>query len=430
MNEKQIQLWGGLECTINRVGDQYFSQLELSGHWQRPDDLERIAELGVRTLRYPVLWESVSPESPDCFEWSRSDAALQKLRALGIRPIVGLLHHGSGPRYTDLLDPEFPEKLARFATAVAQRYPWVDAYTPINEPLTTARFSGLYGHWYPHRSDDASFMQALLNECRGTVLAMEAIRAHNPEARLVQTEDVGRIFSSPRLQYQADFENERRWLTWDLLAGALTADHPMMNYLEWIGADQDQLRFLAENPCRPDVLGINYYVTSERYLDEEFEKYPMELWGGNGREKYADDAAARARPEGLFGIEGIIGEVHRRYHLPIAITEAHLGCSEDDEQIRWFVEIWNGAHNAQAKGADLQAVTSWALLGSFGWNNLAVHLDGHYEAGAFEVLNDGSLRSTRLADFLKQAAQDGPIIDSLFQRPGWWHHPSRLRFQP
>ena len=25
------------------------------------------------------------------------------------------------------------------------RYPWIDAYTPVNEPLTTARFSGLYG---------------------------------------------------------------------------------------------------------------------------------------------------------------------------------------------------------------------------------------------------------------------------------------------
>ena len=25
----------------------------------------------------------------------------------------------------------------------------------MNEPLTTARFSGLYGHWYPHLNDDA-----------------------------------------------------------------------------------------------------------------------------------------------------------------------------------------------------------------------------------------------------------------------------------
>jgi dTDP-4-dehydrorhamnose reductase len=201
MKKPLIQLWGGLECTINRVGDQYCNQLELSGHWRRPDDIERVAELGLRTLRYPVLWESIAPDSPDCFDWTRSDAALGKLRSLGIRPIVGLLHHGSGPRYTDLVDPAFPEKFARFATAVARRYPWIDAYTPINEPLTTARFSALYGHWYPHRRDDASFLQALFNECRATILAMQAIRAHNSEALLVQTEDFGRIFSTPCMQY-------------------------------------------------------------------------------------------------------------------------------------------------------------------------------------------------------------------------------------
>jgi dTDP-4-dehydrorhamnose reductase len=154
----------------------------------------------------------------------------------------------------------------------------------------------------------------------------------------------------------------------------------------------------------------------------------MELWGSNGRERYADDAAVRARPEGLFGIEGIIGEVHRRYHLPITITEAHLGCAQEEEQIRWFAEIWNGAHNARAKGADVQAVTAWSLLGSYDWNTLAVQANGHYERGAFEVMPDGSLQATRLAEFLKQAAQAGTIINSEMLGKGWWREPSRLRF--
>jgi len=42
----------------------------------------------------------------------------QRLRELGIRPIVGLLHHGSGPRHTSLVDLDFPEKLTEFARAV------------------------------------------------------------------------------------------------------------------------------------------------------------------------------------------------------------------------------------------------------------------------------------------------------------------------
>ena len=62
---------------------------------------------------------------------------------------MGLVHHGSGPAGTDLLDEGFAEGLARFARAVAERFPWVEDWTPVNEPLTTARFSALYGHWYP-----------------------------------------------------------------------------------------------------------------------------------------------------------------------------------------------------------------------------------------------------------------------------------------
>src|SRR5436190_1184153 len=131
METEPIQLWGGVECTVNRVGDRHFNQLELSGHWHREADLERFAELGIRTLRFPLLWETLAPQSLDHIDWSWADARLAKLKALGIRPIVGLLHHGSGPAYTSLIDPAFPEKLSRFAALIARRYPWVDAYTPI-----------------------------------------------------------------------------------------------------------------------------------------------------------------------------------------------------------------------------------------------------------------------------------------------------------
>ena len=114
---------------------------------------------------------------------------------------------------------------------MAERYPDIDAYTPVNEPLTTARFSALYGLWYPHRRDDRSFVRALLNQVRGTVLAMRAVREVNPRAQLVQTDDLGHVDSSPRLRYQAEFENLRRWLSFDLLTGRVDAQHPMRGYL-------------------------------------------------------------------------------------------------------------------------------------------------------------------------------------------------------
>jgi dTDP-4-dehydrorhamnose reductase len=153
-----LELWGGLECTVARVGDRFRDQLAETGHRDRPDDLDAVARLGIRTLRYPIVWETVSPDRPDRADWSWHDARLERLRSLGLRPIAGLVHHGSGPRCTDLLDPAFPRLLARHAERVARRYPWIQDYTPVNEPLTTARFSALYGHWYPHARDYRSFL--------------------------------------------------------------------------------------------------------------------------------------------------------------------------------------------------------------------------------------------------------------------------------
>ena len=102
-----LELWGGIECTVNRVGDTWFNQLDRNGHRSRVTDLDLIAGLGIRTLRYPVLWELTCPDSPQQFDWRWADSRLGRLRTLGIAPIVGLIHHGSGPAYTSLIDDGF-----------------------------------------------------------------------------------------------------------------------------------------------------------------------------------------------------------------------------------------------------------------------------------------------------------------------------------
>ena len=64
------ELWGGLECTVNRVGDVFFDQMERNGHATRLSDLERFAGLGIRRIRYPVLWERVAPNGIDAIDWT------------------------------------------------------------------------------------------------------------------------------------------------------------------------------------------------------------------------------------------------------------------------------------------------------------------------------------------------------------------------
>lgn len=424
-----LELWGGVECTHNRVGDRSFDQLDRTGHAVRIDDLDRFAQLGLRALRYPVLWERVAPRGVEAADWSWPDARLARLRSLAVEPIVGLVHHGSGPLGTDLLDPAFPERLAVYAGAVAARYPWVRRYTPINEPLSTARFSALYGHWYPHRRDTLSWARALLTQCRAVALSMGAIRRVNPDAQLVQTEDLGRAFSTPLLDYQASFENDRRWLSFDLLCGRIDRRHRMWGFLTWAGVEERELAWFLDHPCPPDLLGINYYITSERFLDERLDRYPSHTHGGNGKHRYADVEAVRVLIEGQAGPGVLLREAWDRYHLPMAITEAHLGCDVDEQQ-RWLVEVWQEARAAQRAGIDLRALTVWSLLGAYDWDSLVTLDRGHYEPGVFDVRGGQDPRPTALAPLVRDLARGRVPDQAHLAEPGWWRRPDRLLYRP
>ncbi|HJQ12625.1 MAG TPA: family 1 glycosylhydrolase [Gemmatimonadaceae bacterium] len=426
---KRVEIWGGIECTVNRVGERYFDQIALTGHADRiVDDIHRFADLGVRTLRYPVLWERVAPSSIRNADWFKSDLALCTMQKLGIKPIVGLLHHGSGPRHTSLLDPALSRKLGEFAGAVASRYPWIEMFTPINEPLTTARFATLYGHWYPHARDDRSFARAVLNQCKAIRAAMEAIRSVIPHARLVQTEDLGKTYSTPSIAYQATFDNNRRWLTFDLLSGRLDEWHPLWWYLLESGIERHELESFLTRPCVPDVVGINHYLTSDRYLDDRVELYPSERCGGNGRHSYADVEAVRTLEPGITGHEGIIREAWARYALPLALTEVHLGCTRE-EQLRWLNEAWTAANRLRRENVDVRAITAWSLLGCYGWCSLLTSDFDCYEAGTFD-LRSPQPRPTALATMTRALATkdswDHPVLDT----DGWWRRDSRFMYLP
>ena len=419
------ELWGGIECTVARVRDTVRDQTRETGHWERETDLEQIAVLGIRTLRYPLLWETIAPDTAGKCDWHWHDRRLAQLRELGICPIGGLLHHGSGPRYTNLADPAFPQLLAQYAGCVAERYPWIDSYTPINEPLTTARFSGLYGHWYPHCASESMFLRILVHQCRATVLAMQAIRCVNPAARLIQTEDLGKTFSTPELKYQADYENERRWLGFDLLCGHIDEQHGWYRRFLANGIGADELAFFVDRPCLPDVIGINHYLTSERYLDEQIALFPEHHHSCNQRDRYADVEAVRIDFAGpLTGPLARLREAWERYQLPLAVTEVHHGNTRD-EQLRWLIEVWDAACTLRGEGADLRAVTIWAMFGCFDWNSLLTQRNGFYEPGVFDVRSDPP-RPTALARAATALARDGCFKDPVLDYAGWWRRHDRF----
>jgi dTDP-4-dehydrorhamnose reductase len=407
------------------VQDRYVDQVQLAGLYERRDTVDRIAALGVTAVRVPVLWERRVALGEAAWTWT--DAVLSQLRERGITPIVGLMHHGSGPPGTRIDDGNFVDAFARYAGEVAARYPWLSHFTPINEPLTTARFATLYGLWYPHAKCDRAFASAVVAQAGATAAAMRTIHEVTPQAQLIQTEDLGRTYSTEPLQYQADFENERRWLTFDLLCGRVVSGHPMVEYLTWAGISDRRLGALAESTMAPNVLGINHYLTSERFLDHRVDCYPLHTRGANGRDSYADVEAVRVLGEGVAGPYALLREAWERYGIPIAVTEAHLGCTRE-QQLRWLAEIWDAAVQLKAEGVDIRAVTAWSAFGAYDWSSLLTRSDGEYEPGLFD-LRAPQPRLTALGEMTRSLARGEPYEHPVLQSPGWWRCDRRLAYK-
>ncbi len=420
-----LELWGGVECSVVRVHDQHRDQLVETGHQTRLSDIDALADLGIRAVRYPILWEKVAAAGAGTLDFAWHDERLRRLRDRGVEVIAGLLHHGTGPEGVELTDPDFPEKFAAFAGEVARRYPWITRWTPVNEPFTTARFSYLYGIWHPHRTSFDEALRVLVAEIEATALAMAAIRAINPAALLVATEDLGKTFSTAELAYQAAHENHRRWLTFDLMTGRVGPKHPFYNWLVKAGVAPERLAALREGGARPDLLAIDHYLTSERYLDHRIEKYPGVEPGDNGRHRYVDVEAVRVpHLRSRLGPKRRLMEAWRRYRLPMVVGEVHHGCSRE-EQTRWLAQVWRETEEARAEGADVRAITLWALFGAVDWRSLMTRREGNYDTGAFETRGPEA-RPTLVAKAAATLAETGHFDHPALDGAPWWRRPGRV----
>jgi dTDP-4-dehydrorhamnose reductase len=73
------EVWGGIECTINRVNDNYLDQLRISNFYHQPY-ITTIADLGIKKIRFPILWEKHQPDSGGLIDWTWTQTQLKLLQ--------------------------------------------------------------------------------------------------------------------------------------------------------------------------------------------------------------------------------------------------------------------------------------------------------------------------------------------------------------
>ncbi|MDQ6739333.1 MAG: family 1 glycosylhydrolase, partial [Actinomycetota bacterium] len=255
----------GIEDTFipqtERIGERVLDEYALTHHylyWR--EDIDRAAVLGVRAMRYGIPWYKVEP-APGVFDWAWVDRVLEYIAGRGIAVIVDLMHYGT-PLWLDnqFLNSTYPERVAAYAGAFAARYRHlVTYYTPLNEPLITANFTGFHGIWPPYLRGDDGMVKMVRALARGIVLTCAAIRAAHPAAVLVSVDAASEVIpDTPALADLAAQATARTFITTDLVTGRVDGGHLLGAWLLQHGMTEADLAWHAAHATALDLVGVNY----------------------------------------------------------------------------------------------------------------------------------------------------------------------------
>ena len=361
----------GIECSYPTTEHGRWRRDELSatGHYARwREDFELAREVGVTHIRYGPPLHLIFT-GPGTYDWSWCDEPMRDLEELGPEPIIDLCHFGVPTWLGNLQNEGLPKALREYAAAFAERYPWVRFYTPVNEMYVCARMSALQGMWNEQRTDEDSFVRAVLNLVEACVGMTDAILAARRDAILINSESSEFCQSccpDPEIERIAAFENERRFLPLDLLY-AHQVSPVMRQHLRDHGVSDDQYdRFMARKGPRRSVIGLDYYEWNEKLVDQ--------------------DGQADALGE-LFGWYVIASQYWQRYRRTMMHTETNR--TDAGDAPGWLWRQWHNVQLLRSTGVPIIGFTWYSLTDQIDWDRaIEKSLGVVFPVGLFDLNRD------------------------------------------
>lgn len=342
----------GIESSIPTInnGRTRIDQMEKCGHYRHwQTDFNLLEDLDIQVLRYgPPLHTTFL--GPGRYDWSFADVTFCELERRNIIPIVDLCHFGVPDWIGNFQNPDFPDLFATYAEAFAQRFPWVQLYTPINEMFICAQFSAAYGWWNEQMRSDHAFVTALKHLVKANVLAMERILKVRPDTLFIQSESSEYFHAeNPRAIKPAEIMNSRRFLSLDLNYGR-RVDSEMYEFLMDSGMKREEYHFfLNRSSLRHHcIMGNDYYVTNEH--------------------RVRADGSTRAAGD-VFGYDEITRQYYDRYKLPVMHTETNLmEGPTGEEAVDWLWKQWANVLRVRNTGVPIVGFTWYSLTDQMDWD--------------------------------------------------------------
>ena len=342
----------GIENSVPTIdgGRTRVDEMESCGHYERwREDFALVQEMGIGYLRFgpPIHKTWLGPEQ---YDWEFADQTFADLKRRNIVPIVDLCHFGVPDWIGDFQNPDLPGLFCCYARAFAERFPWVQLYTPVNEMFICATFSARYGWWNEQLTTDRGFVTALKHLVKANVLAMREILKIRPDAIFIQSESSEYFHAdSPAAIRPAELMNSQRFLSLDLNYGR-RVDSEMYEYLIDNGMTRAEYHFFLDNRLKQHcIMGNDYYVTNEH--------------------RVSADGSTRASGE-IFGYSEITRQYHGRYRLPVMHTETNLNQGPlGTEAVDWLWKEWANVLRVRNDGVPVVGFTWYSLTDQVDWDS-------------------------------------------------------------
>jgi len=353
--------------TINN-GRVRVDEMESCGHYEKwSEDFDKVEELGLSFLRFgPPLYKTFLGRGR--YDWSFADVTFADLKRRKIIPIVDLCHFGVPDWIGNFQNPDFPKLFEEYAAAFANRFPWVQLYTPINEMYICALFSARYGWWNEQLKSERSFVTAIKHLVKANVLAMKAILNVRPDAIFIQSESTEYFHAAnPDALVHAQAKNSERFLTLDLNY-AHAADSETYQYLLDNGMTREEYTFFLSQKLRyACIMGNDYYFTNEHRVEA--------------------DGSVTVSGE-IFGYGEITSQYFERYRLPVMHTETNLNEGpRGDEAVHWLWKEWSNIMQARFHRVPIVGFTWYSLTDQMDWDTALREKNHHVSTNGLYNLN-------------------------------------------
>lgn len=330
-------------------GKKRIDEMAKCCHYKRwQEDFELVQDLGIWFLRYGVPIYRVFLGA-DKFDWGFSDQTYNELHRRRIVPIADLCHFGVPDWIGNFQNPDFPKLFAGYARAFAQRYPWIQLYTPINEMYVCALFSTMYGWWNEQIQTDRAFVTALKNIVKANILGMHEILKARPDAIFIQSESSEYFHAeNPSAIRPAEILNAKRFLSLDLNYGR-RVDSEMYEFLLDNGMTRAEYHFFLHNHLKHHcIMGNDYYVTNEHRVTKD----------------------GKTSPSGeVFGYDEITRQYYDRYLLPVMHSETNIQEGpRGDEAVYWLWKEWASVLRLRNVGIPIVGFTWYSLCDQVDWD--------------------------------------------------------------